>query len=117
MLSVSAIFPTNKPIEPHLGQPNNFDGTPTKAMVWLYSVQVYLMVNNGVYNMGEKKFTFTLSFMKGSAQTWATTFIRDSLNSEEKSFGEFIDFAKKFEDSPTPTSKEKPSLGSLTPLS
>ena len=117
MLSVSAIFPTNKPIKPHLGQPNNFDGTPTKAMVWLYSVQVYLMVNNGVYNMGEKKFTFTLSFMKGSAQTWATTFIRDSLNSEEKSFGEFIDFAKKFEDSPTPTSKEKPSLGSLTPLS
>ena len=35
---------------------------------------------------------------KRSAQTWATTFIRDSLNSKEKSFGEFIDFAKKLKE-------------------
>ena len=69
-------------------------------MVWLNSVQVYLMVNNEVYNTDEKKIAFTLSFMKKrSAQTWATTFIRDSLNSKEKSFGEFIDFAKKFKKS------------------
>ena len=68
-------------------------------MVWLNSVQVYLMVNNEVYNTDEKKIAFTLSFMKKrSAQTWATTFIRDSLNSKEKSFGEFIDFAKKFKE-------------------
>ena len=67
-------------------------------MVRLNSVQVYLMVNNEVYNTEEKKFAFTFSFMKGSTQTWATTFIRDSLNSEEKSFGEFIDFAKKFKE-------------------
>lgn len=101
----SQITHTSKPTELHLGQPEIYDGTPTKAMTWLNSVQIYLIVNREIYNTDEKRITFTLSFMKkGSAQTWATTFIRDTMDKAKETendqpFGTFLDFTTKFKES------------------
>ena len=71
-------------------------------MIWLNSVRVYLMVNWEIYNTNKKKIASALSFMKkGSAQTWATTFIQDTLDSgveTDEPFGTFVNFAIKFRD-------------------
>ena len=52
----------------HLGRPDNFNGSSSKASVWMDSVKLYLMINNTIYDTDQKNIAFALSFMKeGSA--------------------------------------------------
>ena len=72
--------PTAKLSELCLRWPDNFNGSASKASAWIDSVQVYLLINNTIYDTDQKKITFTLSFMKeGSASTWASTATKHAL--------------------------------------
>ena len=63
--------------EHHLGQPDNFDGSSSKASAWMDSVQLYLMINDTLYDKDQKKITFALSFIQeGSTTTWPSTFTK-----------------------------------------
>lgn len=59
----------SKPQELKLGQLSMFDGDPKKARAWINNTQLYLLVNQEIYNQDNKKIAFVLSFMKeGSAK-------------------------------------------------
>ena len=71
---------TTRTSELHLGRPDNFDGSSSKASAWMDSVNIYLMINRAIYDSNKKNVTFTLSFMKkGSATIWASTLDRKSV--------------------------------------
>ena len=53
----------------HLGRPDNFDGSSSKASAWMDSVKLYLLINNTIYDSDQKIITFTLSFMKEGSAT------------------------------------------------
>ena len=68
---------TTKPIELWIGTPEAYDGSFETSKQWLNAVQLYLLVNKDIYNNDDKKITFILSYMtKGSALTWAATFVK-----------------------------------------
>ena len=81
----------------HLRQPNDFDGSASKASAWIDSVQIYLLINNMIYDTDPKKIPFTLSFMKeGSATTWASTIAKQALVKIPADFGSWANFLTDF---------------------
>ena len=72
---------TAKPIELQISTPKAYDGSFETSRQWLNTVQLYLLMNEDVYNNNDKKITFVLSYMtKGSALTWTTTFQENSID-------------------------------------
>jgi hypothetical protein len=89
---MSATAPAPRPTELRLGRPDDFDGTSTKARSWLESIQIYLLVNQEIYDTDAKRVAFMISFMKsGSAQTWASTYMQKVLARSPPSFDAFAD--------------------------
>ena len=74
---------TTKPIKLQIGTPEAYNSSFETSRQWLNAVQLYLLVNEDVYNNDDKKIVFVLSYMtKGSALTWATTF-RKTLSTQQ----------------------------------
>ena len=89
---------TAKPIELWIGASEAYDGSFETSRQWLNAIQLYLLINEDVYNNDDKKFVFVLSYMtKGSALTWATTFRENSVNATGTvTLGTYINFITKF---------------------
>ena len=76
----------------HLRQPNNFNGSSSKASAWMDSIQLYLLINETLYDNNWKKITFSLSFIKkGSAATWASIFTKKALALNPPTLGTWND--------------------------
>ena len=74
-----------------LGTPEDYDGKEVTFQAWIRSVELYLLINEEIYDTDQKKITFALSFMKKeSALGWATTFTSDAI--DKKKFGTFANF-------------------------
>ena len=89
---------TAKPIKLWIGTPEAYDGSFKTSRQWLNAVQLYLLVNEDVYNNDDKKIMFVLSYMtKGSALTWATTFQENSVDTTGTvTLGTYPNFVAKF---------------------
>ena len=89
---------TAKPIELRIGTPEAYDGSFETSRQWLNAVQLYLLINEDVYNNDDKKIAFVLSYMtKGPALTWAATFRENSVDSTGTvTLGTYGDFIAKF---------------------
>ena len=89
---------TTKPIELRIGTPEAYDGSIETSRQWLNAVQLYLLVNEDVYNNDDKKIAFVLSYMtKGSALTWAATFRENSVDpTGTVTLGTYAEFVAKF---------------------
>ena len=86
--------------ELHLGRPDNFDGSSSKASAWMDSIQIYLMINRAIYDSDDKNIAFALSFMKeGSAAIWASTFTKKALALTPPSLGTWTAFQTDFKTS------------------
>ena len=85
--------------EIHIGCPEEYNGKPETAQVWLDSVHLYLLINSALYYDDDRKIAYTLSYMKkGSAATWAEVHRQQGFASQ--SFGTLnafeADFKKAF---------------------
>ena len=89
---------TAKPIKLQIGTSEAYDGSFETSRQWLNAVQLYLLVNEDVYNNDDKKIAFVLSYMtKGSALTWATTFQENSVDAAGTiTLGTYVNFITKF---------------------
>ena len=89
---------TAKPIELWISTPKAYDGSFETSRQCLNAVQLYLLVNEDVYNNNDKKIMFILSYMtKGSALTWAATFWENSVNATGTVIlGTYVNFIAKF---------------------
>ena len=89
---------TTKPIELQIGTPKAYDGSFETSRQWLNTVQLYLLMNEDVYNNNDKKIAFILSYMtKGSALTWAATFRENSVDvTGTITLGTYLNFVAKF---------------------
>ena len=84
----------------HLGRPDNFNGSSSKASAWMDSVKLYLMINNTIYDTDQKSIAFALSFMKeGSAAIWASTFTKKALALPTPALGTWTAFYDDFKTS------------------
>ena len=82
--------------EIHICCPEEYDGKPETAQVWLDSVHLYLLINSTLYYNNDRKITYALSYMKkGSAATWAE--VRRQQGFASQSFGTFNAFETDFE--------------------
>ena len=74
-----------KPIKLQIGTPEAYNSSFETSRQWLNAVQLYLLINEDVYNNNNKKIVFVLSYMtKGSALTWAATFRENSVDATGK---------------------------------
>ncbi|KAF8549127.1 hypothetical protein OG21DRAFT_1421859 [Imleria badia] len=101
--------------ELHLGVPDIFDSNEDEYHSWISSIQLYLLINETIYDTDEKQIMFVLSFMKkGTAQGWATTFTADAI--QLKKFGTFDNFIKSIETTFCTTDIKGKALGILQSL-
>ena len=89
---------TAKPIKLQIGTPKAYGGSLETSRQWLNTVQLYLLVNENVYNNDDKKIVFVLSCItKGSALTWAATFCANSVDATGTvTLGIYSNFVTKF---------------------
>ena len=81
--------PTALAQEVKVGVPSDFNGERTKVTKFLQEVNLYLRVNQAIYDTDEKKIIFVLSFMTGGmGSAWALMW-GDRLN-----MGTWDDFKK-----------------------
>ena len=87
-----------KPIELRIGTPEAYDDSFKTSRQWLNTIQLYLLINEDVYNNNDKKITFVLSYMtKGSALTWAATYQENSVDATGTvTLGIYVNFITKF---------------------
>ena len=87
-----------KPIELQISTPEAYDGSFKTLRQWLNAIQLYLLVNEDVYNNNDKKIAFVLSYItKGSALTWAATFRENSVDATGTiTLGTYVNFIAKF---------------------
>ena len=86
-----------RPQELKLGQLSIFNGNPKKARAWINNTQLYLLVNEDVYNHDDKKIAFALTFMKeGVAGLWALTETETAFTRNPPGFGTWADFLQRF---------------------
>ena len=82
--------------EIHISCPEEYDGKPETAQVWLDSVCLYLLINSALYYDNDRKIAYALLYMKkGSAATWAEVHCQQGFTSQ--SFGTFNAFEADFE--------------------
>ena len=71
---------TMKVTEIKLNQPKPFTGKWEDLKKFLQDMNLYLLVNNKVYDTNIKKIAFTLSFMnKGDAASWKEQLLEDAM--------------------------------------
>ena len=89
---------TAKPIELRISTPEAYDGSFETSRQCLNAVQLYLLINEDIYNNNDKKIVFILSYMtKGFALTWAATFWENSVNTTGTVIlGTYVNFIAKF---------------------
>ncbi|KAF8227605.1 hypothetical protein L208DRAFT_1060231, partial [Tricholoma matsutake] len=73
--------------------PTDFSGEWTKTAKFLQEIDLYLRINDQVYDMNNKKIIFTLSFMNGgTAAAWVQAFVNQH---QSEGLGEYADFRQK----------------------
>ena len=75
--------------------PKAYNGSPSATDFWLNSINMYLLINQDIYNTGNKRVGYTLSFMtEGTAKSWAAVHTKQALNNG--TFGLFSTFITDF---------------------
>ncbi|KAF8235427.1 hypothetical protein L208DRAFT_1185803, partial [Tricholoma matsutake] len=73
--------------------PTDFSGEWTKTTKFLEEIDLYLQINDQVYDTNNKKIIFTLSFMNGgTAAAWVQAFVNQH---QSEGLGEYADFQQK----------------------
>ena len=73
------------PKEIKLGTPTPYDGDRDKLDNFLMEIEMYIMINNKIYDTPKKKIIFTLSYMKEETAApwkqnfWATTNLNNTV--------------------------------------
>ena len=98
---------TTRTSERKIRSPNDFTGDRAEAGIFLTTCQAYLRINKDSYNNDEDKIIFVLSYMVGGAAgaykdaIYTSAFELDAAGNE-KGFGSWADFVKKFKEAFTP---------------
>jgi hypothetical protein len=88
------------PKEIRLNPPTSFDGTKSKFKAFRQAVDLYLLLNQKIYDNDDKKIAFTLSYLsEGEAAAWRQAYV-DSVKQPDNTykFGEHKDFEKLLKD-------------------
>jgi hypothetical protein len=76
-----------------LNQPKAFGGKRDELTEFVQDVQLYLAVNDDVYNTDKKKIAFVLSFMsEGDAKSWKGQFLQNANKPTELDLGTWAQF-------------------------
>src|ERR1700733_4750118 len=99
-----AMAATTNPKEIKIKTPVEFKGDKEKATKFLKEVELYLHLNQQLYDTNERKIGFALSFMTdGSASAWKEAYIQDkAVLTGGFNFGTWLDFVKVFKEGFTP---------------
>jgi hypothetical protein len=81
------------------GSPFQFNGDPSQARRFLFSVKTYFIMNPTVYNTDVRQIGLALAYMtEGTTSTWAQTFYQDTFTYSPPKFGKWDDFKKAFKE-------------------
>jgi Retrotransposon gag protein len=87
------------PREIKLCSPTPFSGDPDKTSKFLQELELYVTMNQPIYNTNTKKAIFALSFMKGGiAMGWSESFVNTAMTTTPPDYGTwdaFKDLIKK----------------------
>ena len=87
--------PTSKPIELKLASPKPFTGNREDLNRFLLDLNLYLTVNNEIYNTSFKKIGYALSFMtSGDAKSWKDQYLKESNRGEYLNLGTWSEFTE-----------------------
>ena len=90
---------TTKAMEIKLNQPKPFTGKWEDLKKFLQDMNLYLLVNNKVYDTDVKKIAFVLSFMnEGDVASWKEQLLEDAMALETFDLGTWAQFKKDFND-------------------
>jgi hypothetical protein len=79
--------------ELRINYPTEFDGNRDNLENFLQDCQLYLAINEEVYNTDTKKIIFVLSFLKkGTALTWKESWAQEKLATTTQDLGTFTAF-------------------------
>jgi Retrotransposon gag protein len=87
------------PREIKLCSPTPCSGDPDKTLKFLQELELYVTMNQSIYDTDAKKVIFALSFMKGgTASGWSKSFVSTAMTSTPANYGTwdaFKDLVKK----------------------
>ena len=87
--------PTSKPIELKLASPKPFTGNWEDLNGFLLDLNLYLTVNNEIYDTSFKKIGYALSFMTSrDAKSWKDQYLEESNRGEYLDLGTWSEFTK-----------------------
>ena len=90
---------TTQKKEYNINQPTPFTGDRNKIENFVQECDVYLNINQGIYDNNATKIAFVLSFITaGEAQKWKEQFIRSITNNQLMTFPTFGEFMTKLQD-------------------
>jgi hypothetical protein len=70
------------PREIKLSSPTPFSGNPDKTSKFLQELELYVTMNQSIYDTSAKKVIFALCFMKGgTASGWSKSFVNATMAS------------------------------------
>jgi hypothetical protein len=76
-----------------LNQPKPFDGKRGDLDEFIQDIQLYLTINDDVYDSDKKKIAYTLSFMsEGDAKAWKGQFVRNATTPAGMNLGTWAQF-------------------------
>ena len=85
--------------EYNINRPTPFMGDRTKIENFVQECDIYLNINQGIYDNDVAKIAFVLSFIiAGEAQKWKEQFIRSITNNQLMTFPMFGEFMMKLQD-------------------
>jgi Retrotransposon gag protein len=81
------------PREIKLCSPTPFSGDPDKTSKFLQELELYVTMNQSIYDTDAKKVIFALSFMKGgTASGWSESFVNTAMTSTPANYGTWDTF-------------------------
>ena len=87
--------PTSKPVELKLASLKPFTGNREDLNGFLLDLNLYLMVNNEIYDTSFKKIGYALSFMtSGDAKSWKDQYLEESNRGEYLYLGTWAEFTQ-----------------------
>ena len=87
--------PTSKPVELKLALPKPFTGNREDLNGFLLDLNLYLTVNNEIYDTSFKKIGYALSFMtSGDAKSWKDQYLEESNRGEYLDLGTWAEFTQ-----------------------
>jgi Retrotransposon gag protein len=76
--------------------PSDFLGDPEQAQKYLQDCELYLEVNDQIYDTDKKRIIFALSFLTGGpAASWKRSFINEVCKRNPVSYGTWAEFSKR----------------------